>query len=389
MFAEAAEKAGYNPFPRPVANASQAYTNPDGARFGACQYCGFCERFGCESNAKGSPHFTVIPIAMRNPNFELRTNMWVTKVLRDSSGKKVTGVTYINTLNGEEFEQPAGMVILSAYAINNVHLMLLSGIGKPYDPVSQTGVVGKNYCYQTGAAATLFFDGRQFNPFMSTGGLNVTADDFHYDWNFDRAPHGFVGGYTLAGGMTHGRPISYRPLPAGTPQWGSAWKAASAKWYNSAMTISSSGSVMANRYNYFELDPNYRNAFGLPLMRMTFDYKDNEHKMGRHAAEKINALAKSMNPTHLNEASARTEPWTVVPYQSTHNTGGTIMGTNPGNSVVNKYGQSWDCHNLFVMGASLFPHNSAYNPTGPVGALAYWSSDAIRNRYLKNPGALV
>ena len=45
MFAEAAEKAGYNPFPRPVANASQAYTNPDGARFGACQYCGFCERF--------------------------------------------------------------------------------------------------------------------------------------------------------------------------------------------------------------------------------------------------------------------------------------------------------------------------------------------------------
>ena len=389
LFSQAAKSQGYHPFPRPTANASRAYTNPDGSKFGACEYCGFCERFGCETNAKGSPLITVIPIAMRSPNFELRTNAWVTKVLKDSSGKKVTGVMYTNTLNGEEFEQPAGMVVLTAYAINNVHLMLLSGIGKPYDPVSQTGLVGKNYCYQTGAGATLFFDDKQFNPFMSTGGLNVTMDDFNYDWNFDRAPHGFVGGFTVAGGMTHGRPISYRPMPAGTPQWGSEWKAASAKWYNSAMNISSSGSVMANRYNYFELDPNYRNAFGLPLMRMTFDYKPNEHKMGQLAAQTINNIAKSMNPTKMNPAVARTEPWSVVPYQSTHNTGGTIMGTNPGNSVVNKYLQSWDCHNLFVMGASLFPHNSAYNPTGPVGALAYWAADAIKNRYLKNPGSLV
>ncbi|MEI7680349.1 MAG: GMC family oxidoreductase [Betaproteobacteria bacterium] len=389
MFMNAAKNAGYHPFPRPVANASRAYTNPDGSKFGACQYCGFCERFGCESNAKGSPLITVIPIAMRNPNFELRTHSWVTKILKDPSGKRVTGVSYTNVLNGEEFEQPAGMVILSAYAINNVHIMLLSGIGKPYDPVSQTGVVGKNYCYQTGAAATLFFDGKYFNPFMSTGGSNIGTDDFHYDWNFDRGPLGFVGGYGVGGGMTHGRPISYRPMPNGTPQWGKEWKAASAKWYNSAMTISSSGSVMANRYNYYELDPNYRNAFGLPLMRMTFDYKPNEHTMGQHAAQTINNLAKSLNPTSMNPAVARTEPWTVVPYQSTHNTGGTIMGTNPGNSVVNKYGQSWDCHNLFVMGASLFPHNSAYNPTGPVGALAYWAADAIKNRYLKNPGSLV
>ena len=389
LFSQAAKSQGYHPFPRPTANASRAYTNPDGSKFGACEYCGFCERFGCEANAKGSPLITVIPIAMRNPNFELRTNAWVTKVLKDSSGKKVTGVMYTNTLNGEEFEQPAGMVVLTAYAINNVHLMLLSGIGKPYDPVSQTGLVGKNYCYQTGAGATLFFDDKQFNPFMSTGGLNVTMDDFNYDWNFDRAPHGFVGGFTVAGGMTHGRPISYRPMPAGTPQWGSEWKAASAKWYNSAMNISSSGSVMANRYNYFELDPNYRNAFGLPLMRMTFDYKPNEHKMGQLAAQTINNIAKSMNPTKMNPAVARTEPWSVVPYQSTHNTGGTIMGTNPGNSVVNKYLQSWDCHNLFVMGAGVFPHNSAYNPTGPVGALAYWAADAIKNRYLKNPGSLV
>jgi gluconate 2-dehydrogenase alpha chain len=388
MFTEAAAKNGYHPFPRPSANASRAYTNPDGSRYGACQYCGYCQRFGCEANAKGSPHMTVIPIALRQPTFELRTNAWVTRVLKDSSGRRATGVAYTNLLDGEELEQPAQIVLLCAYAINNVHLMLLSGIGQPYDPVAQKGVIGKNYCYQTGAGATLFFEGRNFNPFISAGGSNATIDDFNVNWRFDRGPHGFVGGYTVAGGFNTALPIGYRPVPRGTPAWGSAWKAATAKWYQAAMVINASGSVMANRYNYYDLDPTYRNAFGQPLMRMTFDYKENEHHIGRHAAQTINDIARSMNPTSFNAASARMQ-WSVVPYQSTHNTGGTIMGTNPGNSAVNKYLQSWDCHNVFTVGANVFAHNASYNPTGPVGALAYWMADAIRNRYLKSPGPLV
>jgi gluconate 2-dehydrogenase alpha chain len=388
MFTEAATRAGYHPFPRPTANASQAYTNPDGAKYGACQYCGYCQQFGCEANAKGSPHVAVIPFALRNPNFELRTHAWVTKVNKDSDGKRVTGVTYTNVLNGDEFEQPAGIVLLCAYALNNVHLMLLSGIGQPYDPAAQTGVIGKNYCYQTGTGATLFFDNRRFNPFMAGGGTNVTFDDFNVNWGFDRAPHGFVGAYNVSAGHNTGAPIAYRPLPQGTPQWGSAWKAARRKWYQGAMGIGASGSVMANRYNYLDLDPTYRNAFGLPLMRMTFDYKENEQKMGQHAAKVVNDLARAMNPTHLTPATARAS-WTVVPYQSTHNTGGTIMGVNPRDSAVNRYLQSWDCHNLFTVGANVFPHNSSYNPTGPVGALTYWLVDAIKDRYLKNPGPLV
>jgi len=219
MFTQAAKNNGYHPFPRPSANASRAYTNPDGSKYGACQYCGYCQRFGCEANAKGSPLTTVIPIAMRNPNFELRTYSWVTKVLKTTDGKRVSGVAYTNLLNGEEFEQPAGLVLLCAYAINNVHLMLLSGIGEPYDPVAQKGVIGKNYCYQTGASATLFFEGRHFNPFMSAGGSNATIDDFNINWDFDRGKDGFVGGYNVAGGFNTALPIGYRPVPRGTPQW--------------------------------------------------------------------------------------------------------------------------------------------------------------------------
>lgn len=388
MFAAAAKELGYHPHPRPSANASRPYTNPDGAQLGACQYCGFCERFGCESNAKGSPNVTVIPAAMRSPNFSLRTHSWVTKVNKDSDGRRATGVTYVNLLNGEELEQPAGMVILAAYGLNNAALLMWSGIGEVYDPRTGEGLVGKNYCYQTGTGATLFFEDKFFNPFMATGSWGQNIDDFNTNWEFDRRPHDYVGGSTIAAGGTNGRPIEYRPLPAGTPRWGSEWKRAARQWYQGAMAIGSSGSVMPNRANFLDLDPTYRNAFGQPLMRMTFDYKPNEVRMTEHVAGVINRIAGVMGAKHVTRAGPR-RSWSAVPYQSTHNTGGTIMGTTPRNSVVNKYLQHWQLHNLFVLGAGVFPHNSAYNPTGPVGALAYWAADAIKDRYIRSPGRLV
>jgi gluconate 2-dehydrogenase alpha chain len=72
-----------------------------------------------------------------------------------------------------------------------------------------------------------------------------------------------------------------------------------------------------------------------------------------------------------------------------HQVGGTMTGTTPANSVVNKYMQSWAVPNLFVVGASAFPQIASFNPTGTVGALAYWAADAIKTKYLKNPGPLV
>jgi gluconate 2-dehydrogenase alpha chain len=76
-------------------------------------------------------------------------------------------------------------------------------------------------------------------------------------------------------------------------------------------------------------------------------------------------------------------------YQTTHVQGGTIMGSSPDRSVVNPYLQHWQLSNLFILGASSFPQNSASNPTPTILALTYRTADAIVNRYLKNPAALV
>ena len=121
---------------------------------------------------------------------------------------------------------------------------------------------------------------------------------------------------------------------------------------------------------------------------MTFDFTQNEHKMSDFLTNRAADIAKAMNARELHEKK-RSGHYSIVPYQTTHNTGGVIMGSDPKSSAVNRYLQSWDLHNLFVMGACAFPQNPGYNPTGTIGALTYWAADAIRNQYLKNPGPLV
>src|SRR5207253_2184670 len=83
------------------------------------------------------------PPLMREPTFEARTECEVTKVNLAPDGKTATGVTYVDA-SGEEWEQPADLVLICAYALFNVRLLLLSGIGKPYDFASGEGVVGRN-----------------------------------------------------------------------------------------------------------------------------------------------------------------------------------------------------------------------------------------------------
>ena len=388
LFEKAARELGYHPFPQAAANASRAYTNPHGAQLGPCNFCGFCERYGCYMYAKAAPQTTLLPSLMKRSNFELRTRSHVQRVNMSPDGKRATGVTYIDA-QGNEVEQPADLVVLCAYQMHNVRLLLLSNIGKKYDPATGEGVVGRSYAYQLNGGAALHFDKDQpMNPFVGAGASGHAMDDFDGD-NFDHGPLGFVGGATINCINTGGRPIQQLSLPAGTPTWGAGWKKAAKENYVYQTSVGSQGSVMAYRDNYLDLDPTYKDAFGQPLLRMTFDWKDNDMAMTAFISTKVEQIAKAMGPKHISMGfKKKGDHYDVRPYQSTHNTGGAIMGTDPNTSAINRYLQTWDVPNVFVMGASAFPQNFGYNPTAVVAALAYWSAAAIRDKYLKNPGAL-
>ncbi|MEJ8815884.1 GMC family oxidoreductase [Variovorax ureilyticus] len=386
LFAAAACELGYRPFPQPSANMSQAYTNPLGVQLAPCTYCGFCEKFGCGNYSKATAQTTILPVLMRKPNFTLRTEAEVTRINLDSTGKRAVSVTFVDAA-GEEFEQPAELIVLSAYILHNVRLLLLSKIGRPYDPTTGQGVIGKNYAYQMTSSVHVFYDDKLLNPFIGAGAHGMLIDEFNGD-NFDHAGLGFIGGGFMGIVQTGARPIESHATPEGTATWGSGWKKAIAHSYLRSTSIATHGAVMSHRTNYLDLDPTYRDVYGRPLMRMTFDFSDNEHRMSDYLTDRAAELAKAMKPASL-KVERRTGSWNVEPYQTTHNTGGAIMGSDPATSAVNKYLQSWDVSNLFVLGASAFPQNPGYNPTGTVAALAYFAAEAIRTRYLKSPGPLV
>ena len=385
LFDKAAKEAGFKPFPCPAANTSQPYKNIYGVQMGQCTFCGYCEWFGCGNYSKASPQSTIFPVLMGKDNFTFRPHCNVTRVNLDGSRKRATGVTYIDS-QGREFEQPADLVILCAFATHNVHLLLLSGIGAPYDPKTGKGVTGRNYAYQITSSVDVFTN-EILNPFMGAGSLGQAIDEFNGD-NFDHGPHGFVSGGYIALWTTGGRPIHQSYLPQDAAKWGSGWKKAMAENYLKACSIATHGAVMSYRDAYLDLDPTYRDIYGSPLLRMTFDFHDNELKMSKFLTDKAAAIAKAMKPRSFH-AKARKGHYSIEPYQTTHNTGGAIMGSDPTTSVVNRYLQSWDVSNVFVMGACAFPQNHGYNPTGTVGALTYWAAEAIKTRYLKNPGPLV
>ena len=138
LFAEAAKSLGYHPYPNPAATISTDYTNPDGISRQGCVYCGFCDRFGCMIGAKAQPTNTLLPIIEKQKTVAIRNGCTVRRIVYQkgpNGSGHVTGVNYIDAA-GEETFQPADLVFLGSWTLNNTRLLLLSGIGAPYDPAT-------------------------------------------------------------------------------------------------------------------------------------------------------------------------------------------------------------------------------------------------------------
>ena len=384
-FEKATKKLGYKPYMIPSANLSENYKNPDGISRSACQYCAYCENFGCEYGAKADPVVTVIPVAQQTGNLDLRTHSNVTQVV--NNGKKATGVIYVNTITGEEFEQPAEVVVIASYVFNNVRLLLNSGIGKPYNPQTGKGTIGKNYCYQvTGGATTLFFNNREFNLYAGAGALGIEIPEFVGD-NFDHTNENFLHGAGIRTTQYGNRPIANNTVPSGTPSWGAEFKKQSIRYANSAFPVKVQGASMPYKDNYLDLDPSYKDAYGMPLLRMTYDYTEQDRELVKFMSKITRKIASKIGADRMdtNEEQAA---FNVNKDTNTHNTGGVIMGADAETSAVNTYLQMWDAENVFVAGSSAFPHNSSFNPTGTLGALSYRAAEGIV-KYLKQGGLLV
>ena len=389
IFAEAAKSLGYHPYPVPAATTSRAYTNPDGISRPGCTYCGYCETFGCMIGAKSQPTNTLLPVIQKHKNVSIRTGAWVRRIVHDASENKgsARGVIYSDA-NGQEVFQPAQLIFLASWTLNNTRLLLLSGIGKAYGPATRKGSLGRNLTHQVAFSAVTAFFEKPLNRFMGSGASGIMLSDLDGDL-FDHSKHPFLRGGTLGARSARSLPISEcGVVPKSVKStWGSEWKKAALHYYDRTGRIGFSGEHLAYQDNYMDLDPVYKDHFGDPLLRLTLDWRENERKMADYMTTKAMELAREMGAKEVTPFSGL-RSYDATRYQSSHVQGGAIMGSSPESSVVNPYLQHWQLSNLFVLGASSFPQNASANPTPTILALTYRTADAIVDRYLKNPAAL-
>lgn len=417
MFNQTTTELGYHPFRQPGSILSQGYTGVSGRPRSGCLYCGFCTRYGCEVDAKASPITDHIPAALATGRYEIRTHCYALHVNTGADGL-ATGVTYIDELTGEQHEQPADIVIVSGYTLANVRLLLLSrnslhpnGIG------NDRNQVGRNLTYQLiQSPAAGVFEGRRFNLYMGNAIIGEAMHDFNAD-NFDHSDLDFIGGASITCGGGERQPIlsalgipeleqaengeesgngrmhplvfeEAASLNGTSTEWGQQWKDNLRRNWDAYFGVSIQGESLPYEDQFMDLDPIYRDRYGRPLLRLTYDFHENDFNLYRYLAQRCIEIMEAMNPTRIYPTE-ELEPFSIYPYQSTHITGGVIMGSGPDRSVTNKYGQVWDTPNVFVTGAALYPQNPGMNPTGPLIALAYFAGDAIVRQFLRDPNRLM
>jgi choline dehydrogenase-like flavoprotein len=157
------------------------------------------------------------------------------------------------------------------------------------------------------------------------------------------------------------------------PGFGEAFKQAIMNPAPGRISLKGFGECLARWENYIEIDPNVKDTFGIPVLRIHMKYGDNEMKM---ITDMANTAAEMMEA-----AGARNiQPYTVYdrrPGMGIHEVGIARMGDNPKTSVLNQFQQSHDVKNLFVMDGSGFPSTACQNPTITIMSLAVRSCDNL------------
>jgi gluconate 2-dehydrogenase alpha chain len=363
LFAEAARGEGYHPFPLPAA----ILTTPWRGRH-ACTYCSFCSRFGCHVDAKASAQNTVLPDALATGRLRIITGARVLDVLTDGSGA-AAGVRYL--AEGSERRQEAGTVVLACYAFENSRLLLLSkdrhhqrGLG------NETGHVGRHYITRQQPSVYALFAGRKLNRFIGPTAQATAVADLSAD-HFDHSGLGFIRGGRIAVFNQYLPIEASGVLPADVPRWGAGWRDFFLDAYNSTAMLFLDPEILPYADNRLDLDPDVTDGLGRPVTRITFDIGENERRLIAFLQERAERIARRMGATRTWRRPPLTGPI------STHDVGGTRMGSDPAASVVDSFGRVHDTPGLVVLGGSTFVSLPAVNPALTIVALALRAAEHL------------
>jgi choline dehydrogenase-like flavoprotein len=353
-----AKKLGWHAFPAPLAIISKDYRGRNG-----CMHCGFCEAFGCEWGAKSSTLATVIPVAEETGRCEIRSGSYVREIEVNPQGR-VTGVVYFDAQKSEQ-RQKAKAVVVCANGAETARLLLMSKSNRfPNGLANSSGIVGKYLMFDSGAMAGGVFE-HPLNDYKSANVSRVIHDFYEID-----SKHGFYGGGGLDGRFDM-YPIGYgvSGFGPGMPQWGSEFKK-NLRDFPRMMYVLSHNTVLPVETNTITLDPDVKDAWGLPAIRVTYTNHPDTMKTIKFFEDRA---------MELLDAAGAQKKW-LMPYEgefSTHLLGTCRMGHDPKKSVVNTDHRTHDVPNLFLCDGSSLVTSGRNQPTETIQALAFRASDRI------------
>lgn len=361
-FVEATTRLGLHPFRQPVAINSEEYRGRP-----ACVNCGFCHGYPCHVGAKSGTHITSIPAAQATGNLVLLSLSRVLRINRSANGKQVRGVTFIDS-EGEEREATARAVILSAHALQNVRLLLVSGI-------NATGQVGKNFMTHNFGRFTSVLP-VVTNPFIGSANASSAVDDFTSELVPDN-DLGVLWGSPIMSVAGDLQPIeAYHRMDRRVKKFGLDLKHWMRDNYRFMHRMYSQTTNFPHPQYFCDLDPLVKDRWGQPALRVTHDWTDQD-------ANSVALLGRYKQ--HIAREMGATDYWMDAPrpqyHLSTHDVGMHRMGENPATSVTDVYGEVHGCSGLYAVGGGQFVSYGGYNPNETIQALAYLTADHLIGEY--------
>ena len=357
LFERGARKLGLHPFPAPMAINSVFYKNRS-----PCVQCGLCGGFGCEVAAKSSSVWTVIPEAEATGNCEIRPESYVFRVGMNSAGR-ATGVHYFDSDRTEQF-QNARAVVVCANGAETPKLLLNSATSAfPDGLANSSGKVGRYLMFNKGGGAQARFE----HPLNEYKGANVTR--ILHDWYDSDPARGFYGG----GGFDarSGGPLTWgQNVPNGTPTWGPEFKEY-LESYTYWMNCSGHGTSLAQETNRVDIDPELKDDWGVPAIRVTYKDHPDDLKHANWLVERAVEIMDAAGAVQIDRGEVGAASGGV------HLLGTCRMGNDTDTSVIDKYHRSHDERNLVLCDGSSMVTSGRGQPTQTIEALAFRAGEHI------------
>jgi choline dehydrogenase-like flavoprotein len=343
-----------------------------------CMGRGRCGR-GCDlSAAFHSPTALIFP-ARDTGHLTLRPNSTVAEVLLDETTNKVTGVRVIDSQTKQVYDFKARVVILAASTLESTRLLLNSTSRTyPNGLANSSGVVGHYFCEHimgprasgflpmlSGQEATLD-DGRPQSTYIVKF-RNVDAASTHKE---------FVRGYGFQGAAGASE---FPAFAANVPGFGSSFKKQVRDRYPTPISYGAFGEVIARKENQVLIEPEVKDAWGIPVLKFNYKFGENELKMAKDMGDTAEEMLHAVGAEDVTVVrQPLTEGWSI------HELGTARMGSNPKESVTNSFGQTHDVKNLFVVDGSIFVSASCQNPTWTIMALCWRACDYLKDQMQKS-----